>query len=65
MLPRCLLGLVVSVLLGLVVVVAAEPSAVDSGDDQESVLAGHSYHGEAFNEGPRRSAVLIPGMAIG
>ena len=63
MLPRCLLGFVVSVLLGLVVVVAAEPSAVDSGGDQESVLAGHSYHGEAFNEGPRRAAVLIPGMA--
>ncbi len=63
MLPRCLLGFIVSVLLGLVVVVAAEPSAVDSGGDQESVLAGHSYHGEAFNEGPRRSAVLIPGMA--
>lgn len=26
------------------------------------VLAGHSYHGEAFNEGPRQGAVLIEGM---
>ena len=26
-------------------------------------LAGHSYHGEAFNEGPRQRAYLIPGMA--
>ncbi|WP_197454579.1 redoxin domain-containing protein [Stieleria varia] len=28
----------------------------------ESVSAGHSYHGEAFNEGPRQSAVLIDGL---
>ena len=26
-------------------------------------LSGHSYHGEAFNEGPRQRAYLIPGMA--
>ncbi|NLT70116.1 MAG: alkyl hydroperoxide reductase, partial [Verrucomicrobiaceae bacterium] len=26
-----------------------------------SPLAGHSYHGEVFNEGPRQAAVLIPG----
>src|SRR5690606_19611494 len=24
-------------------------------------LPGHSMHGEAFNEGPRQAAVLIPG----
>jgi len=29
-------------------------------DDQ---LAGHSVHGEAFNEGPRQQAVLLDGMA--
>ncbi len=29
----------------------------------DSVIAGHSYHGEAFNQGPRQAAVLIPGMA--
>ena len=26
-------------------------------------LPGHSAHGEAFNEGPRQAAVLIPGCA--
>jgi len=26
------------------------------------VLEGHSYHGEAFNEGPRQSAYLMKGM---
>ena len=31
--------------------------------DDSDVLAGHSYHGEAFNEGPRQAAVLMPGMA--
>jgi peroxiredoxin len=30
--------------------------------DAELVLAGHSLHGEAFNEGPRQAAVLIEGM---
>lgn len=35
-------------------VAAAEPDA--------DVQAGHSYHGEAFNEGPRQSAYLMPGM---
>ncbi|QDV46209.1 AhpC/TSA family protein [Stieleria neptunia] len=29
----------------------------------DSVAAGHSYHGEAFNEGPRQAAVMMPGMA--
>ena len=28
----------------------------------ESIPAGHSYHGEAFNEGPRQAAVLMEGM---
>ncbi len=37
---------------------AAEPAS-SSPDD---VLAGHSYHGEAFNEGPRQAAYLMPGM---
>ena len=25
-------------------------------------LAGHSYHGEAFNEGPRQAAILLPNL---
>ena len=29
----------------------------------EDVAAGHSYHGEAFNDGPRQAAVMMPGMA--
>lgn len=28
----------------------------------EDVLAGHSFHGEAFNEGPRQAAYLMPGL---
>lgn len=40
-----------------------ESAPKESDAEQDSVLAGHSYHGEAFNEGPRRAAVLIPGMA--
>lgn len=32
-----------------------------STDDAE-VLAGHSYHGESFNEGPRQAAYLMKGM---
>ena len=38
-----------------------------AGDENEEntagPLAGHSYHGEAFNEGPRQRAYLIPGMS--
>ncbi len=30
--------------------------------DEPAVLAGHSYHGEAYNEGPRQAAYLMPGM---
>ena len=31
------------------------------GGDEATTPAGHSYHGEVFNEGPRQAAVLIPG----
>ncbi|HKQ40046.1 MAG TPA: peroxiredoxin family protein [Verrucomicrobiae bacterium] len=30
--------------------------------DDEAPLAGHSLHGEAFNEGPRQAAYLMDGM---
>ncbi len=33
---------------------------VEAGN-QEDVLAGHSFHGEAFNEGPRQKAYLMGG----
>lgn len=36
-----------------------EPPALDGGTN--GPVAGHSLHGEAFNEGPRQSAVLMPG----
>lgn len=29
--------------------------------EKEDILAGHSYHGEVFNDGPRQAAVFIPG----
>ncbi len=29
----------------------------------DDVLAGHSYHGEVFNEGPRQAAYLMTGLA--
>ena len=31
-------------------------------DGEKKVLEGHSFHGEAFNEGPRQSAYLMKGM---
>ena len=33
-----------------------------SADGEEDVLAGHSYHGESFNEGPRQAAYLMPSL---
>lgn len=35
--------------------------AEDATAPAPETLAGHSYHGEVFNEGPRQAAVLIPG----
>jgi len=32
-----------------------------AGDAAQDVLAGHSYHGEAFNDGPRQKAYLMGG----
>ncbi len=48
----------------IIVVVPILLIALPAGaEDQTEVTAGHSYHGEAFNEGPRQAAVLMPGMA--
>ncbi|MCA9082073.1 MAG: hypothetical protein KDA58_16040, partial [Planctomycetaceae bacterium] len=40
-----------------------DAAAKDSGDPetQDALLAGHSAHGEIFNEGPRQAAYLFPG----
>ena len=41
---------------------AAEPErAATEKPAEKDVPAGHSYHGEAFNEGPRQKAYLMPG----
>ena len=45
--------------VGLAKPVIAEDQTVDG---KKKVLEGHSYHGEAFNEGPRQSAYLMKGM---
>lgn len=44
---------------------AEEPTASPAADAKvaaDEPLSGHSYHGEAFNEGPRQAAELLPGM---
>ncbi|MCA9127033.1 MAG: redoxin domain-containing protein [Planctomycetales bacterium] len=38
------------------------PLGAETPDESEETLAGHSYHGEAFNEGPRQAAYLMQGM---
>jgi len=50
-------------MLALVVAVALVPSFARSGEKAEApeIAPGHSLHGEAFDEGPRQSAVLMPG----
>ena len=37
------------------------PLAAQEAGEKTDTPAGHSYHGEVFNEGPRQAAVLIPG----
>lgn len=37
------------------------PEIPNADESQGNVLAGHSFHGEAFNEGPRQKARLIDG----
>ncbi len=40
----------------------APPSAEDNAGAEADIAAGHSFHGEAFNEGPRQAAYLMPGL---
>ena len=42
---------------------AVEPAKAEADASTDGPAAGHSYHGEAFNEGPRQAAVLIEGMS--
>lgn len=39
-----------------------KPTASASAEDPAVPAAGHSIHGEAFNDGPRQRAVLLSGM---
>ena len=39
-----------------------KPTSPASSDNPAVPAAGHSVHGEAFNDGPRHKATLIPGM---
>ncbi|HEX4147665.1 MAG TPA: alkyl hydroperoxide reductase, partial [Pirellulales bacterium] len=39
----------------------AAGSAEKEADEEQGLPAGHSWHGEAFNEGPRQAAYLMPG----
>lgn len=52
--------LFVCVLLSPVLLAKEQVSKTDE-PDAKSVLAGHSYHGEAFDEGPRQEAYLMRG----
>src|SRR6056297_240426 len=40
---------------------AAEPAGAVEALNEEDILAGHSYHGEFLNEGPRQAAYLMTG----
>jgi len=44
-------------------VLATGPRVPAAETPTTEVAAGHSFHGEAFNEGPRQTAVLMSGMA--
>ncbi len=46
--------------LAEVAAATGDPAAPPAEDDE--LLAGHSAHGEAFNDGPRQAAELIDGM---
>ena len=59
MLIRFLLLTVGFLLPCVLVAVEADLSA----DTADAVVAGHSYHGEAFNEGPRQVAEFMQGLA--
>lgn len=39
----------------------AKPAENAAEPEKPAILAGHSSHGEAFNEGPRQQAKIIPG----
>lgn len=42
--------------------IAEKPVAAASKDNPQEAIAGHSAHGDAFNEGPRQQAYLMNGV---
>ena len=48
-------------LLSSTFVIADEKPATTEATPESQTLAGHSKHGEVFNEGPRQQAYLMPG----
>lgn len=55
--------LLVTLLTPSPAVFATESVKAEAESKSDGPAAGHSYHGEAFNEGPRQAAVLIEGMS--
>jgi peroxiredoxin len=61
--PRLNPGLVLIAVVALTYAVDAQEDATTPGEAAAAVPApGHSIHGEAFDEGPRQAARLLPGM---
>jgi len=48
-------------LVPLFILLLSPPLPAQDRTEKTETPAGHSYHGEVFNEGPRQAAVLIPG----
>ena len=42
--------------------IESESNFTDEINDEVEIIKGHSFHGEAFNEGPRQKAYLMDGM---
>jgi peroxiredoxin len=49
-------------LITLIPAISQEKDKIASEEAPADILAGHSGHGEAFNEGPRQKAYLMKGM---
>lgn len=48
--------------LALLCLLLSSPALHGQEETTDDVLAGHSFHGEVFNEGPRQAAYLMPGL---
>lgn len=57
----CLISIQASINLSAQEVNENKSKAPEESGESKDVLAGHSFHGEAFNEGPRQKAYLMGG----